>query len=260
MTDIWFQGFGLMERLQKIIAKAGIASRRHAEALILDGKVRVNGAIITELGVKADPSCDSIKINGKRIAPQSKNVYLILNKPKGYITSVSDPEGRPTVMQLISGIKERLYPVGRLDYYTEGLLLLTNDGGLAHKLMHPRYEIEKKYLAKVKGSPSAGEIKNIESGGIPVTGGVSAPCQIRALRKTTQNSWFELILHEGKKREIRVLMDNIGHQVLKLKRVGYAHLKLGTLPPGAYRHLTEREVEGLEKRVALAEKTKTVSS
>jgi len=248
-----------MERLQKIIAKAGIASRRRAEALILDGRVRVNGTIVTKLGVKADPVKDYIKINGKRIAAQDKKIYLILNKPKGYITSVFDPEGRPTVMQLISGIKERLYPVGRLDYYTEGLLLLTNDGGLAHKLMHPRYEIEKKYLAKVKGSPSDGEIKKIESGGVPVSGGVSAPCQIRALRKTAQNAWFELILHEGKKREVRVLMDNIGHPVLKLKRVGYAHLKLGTLPSGAYRHLTEREVEGLEKRVLLAEQKKRVS-
>ncbi|MBI3359164.1 MAG: rRNA pseudouridine synthase [Nitrospirae bacterium] len=248
-----------MERLQKIIAMAGIASRRHAEELILDGRVRVNGAVITELGSKADPLQDHIKVNGKHLAAPSKNLYLILNKPKGYITSVSDPEGRPTVMQLISGIKERLYPVGRLDYYTEGLLLLTNDGGLAHKLMHPRYGIEKRYLAKVKGMPSEGEIKQLASGGVPVSGGVSAPCQIRAVRKTTQNAWFELILHEGKKREVRVLMDNIGHQVLKLKRVGYAHLKLGTLPPGAYRHLTEREVEGLTKRVLLAEQNKTVS-
>jgi pseudouridine synthase len=241
-----------MERLQKIIAKAGIASRRAAEALILDGKVRVNGTIVTELGVKADPVKDYIKINGKRIGAQDKKVYLILNKPKGYITSVSDPDGRPTVMQLIAGIKERLYPVGRLDYYTEGLLLLTNDGELANKLMHPRYGIEKKYLAKVKGTPSESEIKKLALGGIPVAGALSAPCQIRALRKTAQNAWFELILHEGRKREVRVLMDNIGHTVLKLKRVQYAHLKLGTLPPGAYRYLTEREVEGLEKRVLLA--------
>ena len=249
----------VMERLQKIIAKAGIASRRAAEVLILDGKVRVNGVIVTELGVRADPLKDYIKINGKRIAAQSKNVYLILNKPKGYITSVSDPEGRPTVMQLITGIKERLYPVGRLDYYTEGLLLLTNDGELANKLMHPRYGIEKKYLAKVKGTPSESEIKKLALGGVPVAGSLSAPCQIRALRKTEQNAWFELILHEGKKREVRVLMDNIGHTVLKLKRVQYAHIKLGTLPPGAYRHLTEREVEGLEKRVMVAEQKKAVA-
>lgn len=249
----------IMERLQKIIAKAGIASRRHAEIMILEGKVQVNGAIVTELGVKADPSKDYIKIGGKRIAPPAKNIYLILNKPKGYITSVSDPEGRPTVMQLIAGIKERLYPVGRLDYYTEGLLLLTNDGDLANKLMHPRYEIEKIYLAKVKGTPSEGEIRKLALGGVPVAGGRSAPCQIRALRRTEQNAWFELTLREGKKREVRVLMDNIGHQVLKLKRVGYAHLKLGTLPPGAYRYLTEREVEGLEKRVLLAEQKKKVS-
>ncbi|MEK7748045.1 MAG: pseudouridine synthase [Nitrospirota bacterium] len=241
-----------MERLQKIIAQAGITSRRGAETLIMEGSVRVNGQVVTELGVKADPLKDHIKVNGKLLCAPRKKLYFILNKPKGYITSVSDPEGRPTVMQLLSGVRERLYPVGRLDYYTEGLLLLTNDGDLAHKLMHPSFEIEKKYWAKVKGVPSEGAINKIAAGGIPVAGGVSAPCKIRLTEKNDNNSWLELILHEGKKREIRVLMDQIGHFVLKLKRVGYAHLKLGTLPIGAYRPLTEREVEGLEKRVGAA--------
>jgi pseudouridine synthase len=238
-----------MERLQKIIAKAGIASRRKAEELILEGCVQVNGAIITEAGTKADPLKDHIKVNGKLLSSPRKKIYFILNKPKGYITSVSDPEGRPTVMQLVSGVKERLYPVGRLDYYTEGLLLLTNDGDLAHKLMHPRFGIEKKYWAKVKGAPSEGSVNKIAAGGVSLSAGVSAPCVIRSIRKTDQNTWLEIILHEGKKREIRVLMDKIGHPVLKLKRIGYAHLKLGTLPLGAYRPLTAREVEGLEKRV-----------
>ncbi|MEK7702730.1 MAG: pseudouridine synthase [Nitrospirota bacterium] len=240
-----------MERLQKIIAQAGIASRRAAETLILEGAVRVNGQVVTELGVKADPLKDHIKVNGKLLLAPRKKLYFILNKPKGYITSVSDPEGRPTVMQLVSGVKERLYPVGRLDYYTEGLLLLTNDGNLAHKLMHPSFEVEKKYLAKVKGVPSEGELNKIAAGGISVAGGMSAPCKIRLIETTDENknTWLELILHEGKKREIRTMMDKIGHFVLKLKRVGYAHLKLGTLPLGAYRPLTEREVAGLEKRV-----------
>ncbi len=240
-----------MERLQKVIAHAGIASRRRAEEMILEGCVSVNGAIITTMGTTVDPLKDHIKINGKRIGLQSKKVYLLLNKPKGYITSVTDPEGRPTVMQLIPKGKERLYPVGRLDYYTEGLLLLTNDGELANQLMHPRFEIEKRYWAKVKGAPTEAQLKKVESGGITLPTGKSAPCQIRTLPrgKGTDNHWLELILHEGKKREVRHLMEKIDHPVIKLKRVSYAGLKLGSLPIGDYRSLTREEIDGLHRLV-----------
>ncbi len=237
----------MIERLQKVLANAGIASRRRAEEMMMQGRVTVNGEVITQLGVKVDPSKSHIKVDGKRIQTEKDTLYVLLNKPKGYITSVSDPEGRPTVMQLIPKIKERLYPVGRLDYYTEGLLLLTNDGLLANKLMHPRFGVEKKYLAKVKGCPTEDQIKKVERGGIALPEGKSADCRIRLIRQGDKNCWLEIILHEGKKREVRRLMAKIGHPVLKLKRVGYAHLKLGTLPIGAHRLLTAGEIAGLQK-------------
>jgi pseudouridine synthase len=251
-----------MERLQKVIANAGIASRRHAELMIQQGKVSVNGAIITALGTTVDPFKDHIKVNGKLLQTQSKKVYLLLNKPKGYITSVSDPEGRPTVMQLIPKSKERLYPVGRLDFYTEGLLLLTNDGELSNRLMHPRFEVEKRYWAKVKGCPTEEQIKKVERGGVTIPVGKSAPCSIRLITrgKGTENRWLELILHEGKKREVRHLMEKIAHPVLKLKRVGYGNLKLGSLPIGEYRSLTWDEVEGLKRLVSGTDGTSAIIS
>src|SRR5581483_1501316 len=236
----------MMERLQKVIAKAGIASRRHAEDLIVEGKVQVNGKVVTELGTKVDPAKDHIKVDGKRIQVESQKIYLLLNKPKGYITSVQDPEGRPTVMDLIVEVKERVYPVGRLDYDTEGLLLFTNDGDLARALMHPSTEVEKTYWAKVKGRLTEEEMKRVEQGGISLPEGKTAPCKIRFLRSTAENEWVEIILHEGKKRQVRMVMEKIGHPVAKLKRVGYAFLKLGNMPLGAYRYLSPIEVGKLK--------------
>jgi 23S rRNA pseudouridine2605 synthase len=248
-----------MERLQKVIANAGIASRRHAEVLIEEGHVVVNGTLITTLGTKVNPLKDHIKVNGKLIHQSKfKSVYLMLNKPCGTITSVRDPEGRPTVMDLIPKGKERLYPVGRLDFNTEGLLLLTNDGEMANKLMHPRFEIEKKYWVKVKGHPTETEINKLRQGGISLPTGKSAPCGVRMLpprphreggKVVVENSWLEVILHEGKKREVRHLMDEIGHLVLKLKRVSFASLTLGSLPVGACRALTPKELAGLQKQI-----------
>ncbi|HZR45289.1 MAG TPA: pseudouridine synthase, partial [Candidatus Manganitrophaceae bacterium] len=234
------------ERLQKVIARAGIASRRHAEDLIVEGKVQVNGKVVTELGTKVDPAKDHIKVDGKRIQVESQKIYLLLNKPKGYITSVQDPEGRPTVMDLIVEVKERVYPVGRLDYDTEGLLLFTNDGDLARALMHPSTEVEKTYWAKVKGRLTEEEMKRVEQGGISLPEGKTAPCKIRFLRSTAENEWVEIILHEGKKRQVRMVMEKIGHPVAKLKRVGYAFLKLGNMPLGAYRYLSPIEVGKLK--------------
>jgi len=239
----------MIERLQKVIAKAGIASRRHAEKMILDGRVQVNGAIVTQLGTKVDISKDHIKVNGKRIQPEPYKIYLLLNKPKGYITSVHDPEGRPTVMDLIPDVKERVYPVGRLDYDSEGLLLLTNDGDLVGALMHPRSGIDKTYWVKVKGHLTEEKIKKVAQGGISLPGGKSAPARIRPLRKTSEHDWVEIIMHEGRRRQIRLMIEKIGHDVLKLKRVGYAFLELGDLAPGEYRRLTPAEVKRLKALV-----------
>ncbi|MFQ5949863.1 MAG: pseudouridine synthase, partial [Nitrospiria bacterium] len=177
-----------MERLQKVLARAGIASRRHAELLIEEGRVRVNGSVVATLGTKVDPGKDHIKVDGKRIQIDSKKVYLLLNKPSGCITSVRDPEGRPTVMDLVSNVKGRIYPVGRLDYDTEGLLLLTNDGDLASALMHPSSRVEKTYQAKVKGHLTDEERRKLERGGLSLAGGKTAPCRVRSLRETAQNS------------------------------------------------------------------------
>ena len=236
----------MIERLQKVIAKAGIASRRHAEEMILDGRVQVNGKVVTELGTKVDPEKDHVKVNGKRIRIEFHKIYLLLNKPRGYITSVHDPEGRPTVMDLIRDIKERVYPVGRLDYDSEGLLLLTNDGDLAGALMHPSSGVEKTYWVKIKGHLTEEKIKRLAQGGLSLPGGKSAPARVRPLRKTPEHDWIEIILHEGKRRQIRMMVEKIGHDVLKLKRVAYGFLELGDLAPGDYRRLTPVEVKGLQ--------------
>jgi pseudouridine synthase len=236
-----------MERLQKVIAKAGIASRRAAEKLILEGKVQVNGAVVTTLGTQVDAFKDHIKVDGKRIKVEPHKIYLLLNKPRGYITSVKDPEGRPTVMDLIPDVGARIYPVGRLDYDTEGLLLLTNDGDFAQELTHPSHGVEKTYWAKVKGRIPEDKMEKVAKGGISLAEGKSAPCKIRFLRETNENSWVEIILHEGKKRQVRMMMLKIGHPVMKLRRVGYAFLKIGDLPLGACRPLSQDEVRRFQR-------------
>jgi 23S rRNA pseudouridine2605 synthase len=234
------------ERLQKVIARAGMASRRKAETLILQGRVTVNGRIITELGVKVNPELDHVKLDGKLLRPQAQSkVYLILNKPKGYITTLSDPEGRPTVRQLLQGVRQRVFPVGRLDYDTEGLLLFTNDGALAHFLMHPSSEVPKTYLAKVKGSLTAQQIKDLERG-VLLNDGRTAPSRIKKVRRTDQNSWVEVTLHEGKNRQVKRMLEKTGHPVLKLKRIRYAFLELGDLQPCRYRYLTPQEIKHLK--------------
>ncbi len=234
------------DRLQKIIAQAGLASRREAEKMIAEGRVVLNGAIVSEAGTKADPAKDHIRVDGKLLKKPSRKVYLMLNKPKRCITTRSDPEGRQTVMDLITGVKERVSPVGRLDYDTEGLLLLSNDGDLANALMHPKNEIEKTYWAKVRGQMSEATLLKVARGGISLPTGKTAPCKIRPLHKTQENGWVELILHEGKKREIRRVLERVGHPVVKLKRIAYAFLKLRGLASGSYRHLTTYEVKKLQ--------------
>jgi 23S rRNA pseudouridine2605 synthase len=236
-----------LERLQKIIAAAGVASRRRAEELISSGQVQVNGKIVTELGTKADPESDHIRVNGKPLHGEERHVYLLLNKPKGYVTTVSDPENRPTVMQLIRGVKTRVYPVGRLDYASEGLLLLTNDGALANQLMKAASQVPKTYVVKVAGAPSAEAIEKLRAGvSISTSQGRrvrTAPAGIRIVKEGA-NPWYEVTLIEGRNREIRRMFEKVGHHVEKIKRVRYGPLTLD-VPPGEFRKLTPQEVDRL---------------
>jgi 23S rRNA pseudouridine2605 synthase len=234
------------ERLQKILSAAGIASRRAAEDIILEGRVRVNGKVVTELGAKADPDHDHVKVDGKLINPKQPKAYIMLNKPAGFVTTMSDPEGRPIVAHLLKGVKVRVYPVGRLDYDTEGLLLLTNDGDFAHLVTHPRHELPKTYLVKVKGFLEDRNVENLEQG-VFLKDGRTAPAKVRKLRKEESNSWVEITIHEGRKRQVRRMIDFTGHSVIKLKRTKVGNLNLGDLPVGAYRHLTLDEVRGLRE-------------
>jgi 23S rRNA pseudouridine2605 synthase len=234
------------ERLQKILSAAGIASRRAAEEIILEGRVRVNGKVVTELGAKADPDNDHVKVDGKLINPKQPKAYIMLNKPAGFVTTMSDPEGRPIVAHLLKGVKVRVYPVGRLDYDTEGLLLLTNDGDFAHLVTHPRHELPKTYLVKVKGFLEDRHVENLEQG-VFLKDGKTAPARVRKLRKEESNSWVEITIHEGRKRQVRRMIDFTGHSVIKLKRTKVGNLNLGELPVGAYRHLTSDEVRGLRE-------------
>ena len=243
------------ERLQKIIAAAGIASRRKAEELIQSGAVSVNGQIITTLGSKADPERDHIRVQGKLLRGAEHHVYLMMNKPKGYVTTVRDPEGRPTVMDLVVGIRERLYPVGRLDYASEGLLLLTNDGELANRLTTAASHVVKTYLVKIAGTPSPQGIERLRRGlMIPSERGrvKTAPAKVRLLR-ASENPWYELSLIEGRNRQIRRMFEEIGHHTEKIKRVRYGPLTLD-LPTGQFRRLSAREIEKLRQAAGLTTK------
>jgi 23S rRNA pseudouridine2605 synthase len=236
-----------MERLQKIIAAAGIASRRKAEELITSGRVQVNGQTVTELGAKADPEKDHIRVNGKLLHGAQRHVYLLLNKPKGFVTTVSDPEKRPTVMSLVRGVGSRVYPVGRLDYASEGLLLMTNDGTLAHRLMKAASHVPKTYVVKVSGKPSEEAIAKLRGGlSIATDDGKrvrTSPAKIRIVKEAT-NPWYEITLIEGRNRQIRRMFEEVGHHVEKIKRVKYGPLALD-VPPGKFRPLTKQEVDRL---------------
>jgi pseudouridine synthase len=255
----------MQERLQKLIAAAGIASRRHAEAIITAGEVTVNGKVITELGTKADPETDHIKVRGKLIntsLQKPENVYVLLNKPRGYLSSVSDPEKRPLVMELLPPSLGRLHPVGRLDFNTEGLLLLTNDGDFTNFITAARNKVEKIYEAKVKGVPEEQAIERLRRGVVLDDGTRTAPAKIRRLGETESNAWFEILLHEGKNQQIRRMFDLIGHSVLKLRRSRIGFLRDDALKPGRWRRLTDTEVSRLMRtqptpRVSSGSKSKS---
>lgn len=238
------------QRLQKLIAAAGVASRRHAEELIAAGRVTVNGEVIKELGSKADPDKDHIKVNGKLINPQlqaREKVYVLLNKPKGYLTSVSDPEGRPLVTELLPPVLGKLHPVGRLDFNTEGLLLLTNDGDFTNFITAARNRVEKVYEVKVKGVPAEGGIQRLRRG-ITLDGTRTAPAKIKLLHETQTNAWYEVLLHQGRNQQVRRMFELIGHSVLKLKRVRIGFLNDEGLKPGYWRLLSPPEVARLMKK------------
>ncbi len=238
------------QRLQKLIAEAGIASRRHAEELIAAGEVTVNGKVITEPGTKADAGKDHIKVKGKLINPllaKREKVYVLLNKPKGYLSSVSDPDGRPLVTELLPASLGRIYPVGRLDFNTEGLLLLTNDGEFTNFITSARNRVEKIYEAKVKGLPPEGSLQRIRRGITLDDGTKTAPAKITKVNETASNAWFEVVLHQGKNQQIRRMFDSIGHSVVKLKRVRIGFLYDERLRPGEWRRLLPSEVQRFMK-------------
>lgn len=234
-----------MERLQKFMAACGVASRRKCEELIVDGRVTVNGQVIQELGYQIDPINDKVKVNGKTIATEDK-VYILLNKPIGYVTTASDPQNRKIVLDLLKGVTHRVYPVGRLDIDTSGLLLLTNDGELAHKMTHPKFELDKVYVAQVKGIPSKQALQKLQEG-IMLEDGMTAPAQVKLMQMEDEVATIEIIIHEGRNRQVRRMFETIGHPVKKLhrKRVGFLTLK--NLKSGTFRHLEPNEIMQLKR-------------
>jgi 23S rRNA pseudouridine2605 synthase len=234
-----------MERLAKLISQGGVASRREAERLIREGKVEVNEKVVTEPGQKADPGRDRIRVDGRPISRSEPRVYLLLNKPRRSLTTLRDPRGRVIVGDFLSRVKERVYPVGRLDWDCSGLMLLTNDGKLAEKLTHPRYQIPKTYWVKVRGVPSAREIKRLKEG-IKLEDGITAPAKVKLTEKRVGKSCLELTVTEGRNRLVKRMFQAVGHPVLRLKRVGFAFLRLGDLKSGEYRYLNREEIKRLK--------------
>lgn len=235
-------------RLQKIISAAGIASRRAAEKLIEEGRVQVNGATVRELGTKADPDIDDIRVDERRVKQPQRHRYFLLNKPRGYVTTRSDPEHRPTVLDLLRGVREYVYPVGRLDFDSEGLLILTNDGDLAATLTHPKHEVERVYEAQVLGVPDAHDIDRL-SRGIVIEGRRTSPAQVELLRERRtegDTSVLRVTIHEGRTRQVRKMADAIGHPVRTLKRVRIGPISDRNLRVGAFRDLTADEVRKLK--------------
>ena len=237
----------MQERLQKILSQAGIASRRESESIIADGRVAVNGTVVTELGTKADLDTDTITVDGKPITVSEKRVYLLLYKPVGYMTTMKDPEGRPIVSDLLKEIKERVYPIGRLDYNTEGLLLLTNDGALANILMHPSHEVDKGYLVRVSGQVSEVQIKKLCEG-VKLEDGMTAPAKVHQVSESENNTWISITIHEGRYRQVRRMCEAVGLSVVRLKRSRYDFLEIGEMRPGDFRHLAAEEVERLRRK------------
>jgi len=237
-------------RLNKFLSEAGVASRRKAEKLILEGKVKVNGQVVTNLATKVDPQKDVVEVEGRIVKPQRKR-YIILNKPCCYLTQLgSSPDGRKTIQELIKEIPERVYPVGRLDYNTEGLLILTNDGELANRILHPRYKLPKVYLALVEGKVSMNTLRKMRNG-TELEDGFAKPDDVRIVRYEGNDTLLEITFHEGRKHIVKRFLASFGHKVKRLKRIAIGPIKLGKLPPGKWRDLNEGELALLFKAVGL---------
>jgi 23S rRNA pseudouridine2605 synthase len=234
----------MQERLQKLLSQAGIASRRQAETMITAGRVAVNGVVVTELGTKADPDQDIIVVDGKSLTVTAAKRYILLYKPSGYMTTLNDPEGRPLVIDLLKGVGERVYPVGRLDYNSEGLLLLTSDGDWANRLAHPRYEIDKEYHVRVQGQVMPDQVARL-SAGVTLEDGRTAPATVTVLKESEHNTWISVTIHEGRYRQVRRMCETVGLSVVRLRRNRYGFLNLAGLTPGEFRELTAEEAKRL---------------
>ncbi len=236
----------MKERLQKVIAKAGICSRRAAETLIRDGKVSVDGKVVTEMGVKVDHRTQKVIADRVHVRFTEKKVYVLLHKPEGYVTTMNDPQGRPIVTSLLKGVKERVYPVGRLDFETKGALILTNDGELAQQIQHPSFEVKKTYVARIQGKPTADEIEMLETG-VDLEGKITAPAQVKVYRMGKKDSVLEITIHEGRKHQVRKMCQAIGHHCVELTRTAYGNLNLGSLPSGKFRFLSKSDLSRITK-------------
>lgn len=232
-------------RLQKFLAQAGIASRRKSEELISNGKVKVNGLIVTELGTTINPETDIVKYNDKKVILEEEKVYFMLHKPIGYVTTAKDEKGRKTVLDLMKGVSQRIYPVGRLDYDTSGLLLLTNDGDLTYKITHPKHEVEKIYVAKVKGVPTPNELDQFQKGLI-IDGRKTSRAKINIINTNRTNSVVSITIKEGRNRQVRKMCEAISHPVLELKRIAIGKLSIDNLEVSKYRSLTKEEIRYLQ--------------
>ncbi|MCD6319164.1 MAG: rRNA pseudouridine synthase [Candidatus Desulfofervidaceae bacterium] len=234
----------MKQRLQKILSRAGVTSRRKAEQLIIEGRVKIDGKVVTTLGTKVDPETQQIEVDG-RILRFPASIYLMLYKPRYYLTTLHDPRGRPKVTDLLKDIPTRVFPVGRLDFDAEGLLLLTNDGEFANMLIHPRYKVPKTYMVLVKGIPNSYALKKLETG-VDLEDGKTLPAQVRLIRKLKNKTWLKLTIREGRYRQIKRMCAAVGHPVLRLKRIRIGPLTLDRLKPGEYRYLTPKEIKQLQ--------------
>jgi len=236
----------MAERLHVVLARAGIASRRQAEKLISEGRVKVNDKVVLKPGTHVTWGKDTIRFDGHVVHQTASKMTVVLNKPKGVVTTAHDPQNRPTAIQLVEPLKVRLFPIGRLDFHTEGLLLLTNDGELAHRLQHPRFGVPKTYRTKVKGIPEARTLARLRSG-VMLDGRRTAPAKVNKVGTTGKNTWLEITIKEGRNRQVRRMCGAVGHPVSKMKRTRFGPIRLTGLKPGAYRHLTAQELDSLQK-------------
>jgi len=237
-------------RLNKFLAQAGVASRREVDKMIAGGEIKVNGRVIQVLGYKIDDEKDKVEVEGKKIEREEGQVYLMINKPPGYLVTLKDRFQRPTIKQLLPSLGKRIFPVGRLDYDSEGLLLLVNDGELAYRLTHPRFKVGKVYLVKVKGDPDPSKLSRLEKG-IYLEGRKTAPAKIARLSRSSKRNLLKVEIYEGRKREVKKMFDAVGHGVLQLKRIDFGGVRLGKLKTGKWRFLTRKEIDTLKKKVNL---------